>query len=74
MCILFESYQLYECRIQFFIRPNCSKRRYKKYEMAFNRNGLKRGVMRRSRVVFRWEVKHVQYPEDIVSKGWEAGL
>ena len=30
--------------------------------------------MRRSSVVFRREVKHVQYPEDIVSEGQEAGL
>ena len=42
--------------------------------MRFNGNGSIRGVMRRLRVVFRQEVKHLQYPEDIVSKGREAGI
>ena len=42
--------------------------------MQFDRNGSIRGVMRRSRVVFQQEVKHVQYTEDIVSEGREAGL
>ena len=27
------------------------------------------GVMCRTRVIFQWEGKHMQYPEDIVSKG-----
>ena len=42
--------------------------------MPFNGNGSKRDVMRHSRVVFRREGKNVQYTEDIMSEGREAGL
>ena len=42
--------------------------------MPLNRNGLMCGVMCRTRVIFQWEGKHMQYPEDIVSKFREAGL
>ena len=59
---------------KFFIRPISSKRSYEEYETLFNGNGSIRVVMRRSRVVFRREGKHVQYPENIVSEGREAGI